>query len=111
MFLVKESKLHVLWNNAGVVVPPVGSKTLQGCEMQLGCNSLAHFLLGKLILPILSRTAYDAPVDSVRICWAETGAPDGVIDFSDINHEKSGSQRIKYSRSKAANILLASDFA
>jgi NAD(P)-dependent dehydrogenase (short-subunit alcohol dehydrogenase family) len=29
-FLRKESRLHVLWNNAGVMVPPAGSKTVQG---------------------------------------------------------------------------------
>jgi hypothetical protein len=83
-------------------MPLVGSKSLQGYEMQLGCNNLTHFLLVKYLLPILSSTADDAPVDSVRICRAgsvaaETGAPDGVFNFSDINHEKPGSQRIKYS--------------
>ncbi len=98
------------------MVPPVGSKTQQGYEMQLGCNSLAHFLLAKLLLPTLSRTADAAPADSVRICWAgsfaaETGTPDGVINFNDINHEKSGSQRVMYGQSKAANILLASELA
>ena len=35
-FLSKEQKLDVLWNNAGVMVPPQGSKTKQGYEMQLG---------------------------------------------------------------------------
>ena len=35
-FLSKEKKLHVLFNNAGVMRPPQGSKTVQGYELQLG---------------------------------------------------------------------------
>lgn len=42
---------------------------------------------------------------------AELSVPKGVIDFDDINLEKSGSQRTRYGQSKAANILLASEFA
>ena len=115
-FKSKENRLDVLWNNAGVMTPPKGSKTVQGYEMQLGCNCLAHFLLTKLLYPVLLQTAATAVPDSVRVCWtgslvAELSVPKGVIDFDDINLEKSGSQRTRYGQSKAANILLASEFA
>src|ERR1700753_1240459 len=39
-FLAKESRLDVLWNNAGVMIPAEGSKTKQGYELQLGINNL-----------------------------------------------------------------------
>jgi retinol dehydrogenase-12 len=39
-FLAKESRLDVLWNNAGVMVPPQGSKTVQGSELQVGTNNI-----------------------------------------------------------------------
>lgn len=35
-FQGKESKLDVLVNNAGVMVPPVGSRSVQGHELQMG---------------------------------------------------------------------------
>jgi len=37
-FLEKEEKLHVLVHNAGVMVPPEGSKTTQVCEHLAGSN-------------------------------------------------------------------------
>ncbi|PTB35154.1 hypothetical protein M441DRAFT_74531 [Trichoderma asperellum CBS 433.97] len=43
-FLAQESRLDVLYNNAGVMVPPQGSKTVQGYELQIGVNNLAPFL-------------------------------------------------------------------
>jgi retinol dehydrogenase 12 len=38
-FLSKESRLDILWNNAGVMIPRAGSKSAQGYELQLGTNS------------------------------------------------------------------------
>ncbi|KAH8812967.1 short-chain dehydrogenase [Xylogone sp. PMI_703] len=115
-FKAESDRLDVLWNNAGVMVPPKGSKTIQGYEMQLGCNCVAHFLLTKLLYPVLLQTVDLAAPNSVRVCWtgsltAELHAPKGVINFNDINHEKGGSQNVKYGQSKAANILLGSEFA
>jgi hypothetical protein len=37
--------------------------------------------------------------------------PEGVINFDDINMEKSGSQTTKYGQSKAGNIFLGYEFA
>lgn len=115
-FLALENRLDVLWNNAGVMVPPEGSKTEQGYEMQLGANSLGHFLLVRLLYPVLDRTAASAAPDSVRICWAaslvaELRTPEGVINFDDINLEKNSNQQIRYGQSKAANVLLGAEWA
>ena len=46
-FLAAESRLDILWLNAGVMIPPSSSKTAQGLELQFGTNNVAHFLLVK----------------------------------------------------------------
>ncbi|KAI0166152.1 short-chain dehydrogenase [Xylariaceae sp. FL1272] len=44
--LANEKRLHVLYNNAGVMFPPPGSKTAQGHELQLGTNCLGPGRVG-----------------------------------------------------------------
>ncbi|PYI07085.1 NAD(P)-binding protein, partial [Aspergillus sclerotiicarbonarius CBS 121057] len=115
-FLQAETRLDVLWNNAGVMFPPKRSVTKQGHEMQLGSNSIAHFLLTKLLHPILEQTAASATPRSVRVCWAgslyaELSHPKGVINFDDINYTNGGPETEIYSQSKAANLLQGSEWA
>jgi retinol dehydrogenase 12 len=68
-FLAKETRLDVLWNNAGVMIPPQGSKTKQGYELQLGTNNVAPFLFTKFLTPLLVETAKSATKGSVRVLW------------------------------------------
>jgi NAD(P)-dependent dehydrogenase (short-subunit alcohol dehydrogenase family) len=116
-FLAQETRLDVLWLNAGVMIPPAGSKTVQGWELQLGTNNLGHFLFAKLLHPVLVQTAATAPAGSVRVVWvsssaAELFAPKPPIDFANINYErKSESAWATYGRSKAGNVLHASEYA
>ena len=42
-FKAKEPKLDVLWNNAGVSLPPLGSVSKQGHELQMVTNYLRPF--------------------------------------------------------------------
>jgi retinol dehydrogenase 12 len=57
-FLAKESKLHVLWNNAGVMSSEKQLVlTPQGYEQHVGVNVLGGFLLAKLLTPVLVSTA------------------------------------------------------
>ncbi|WYZ42100.1 hypothetical protein EsH8_V_000995 [Colletotrichum jinshuiense] len=114
-FLDKESRLDVLWNNAGVMTPPQGSKTAQGYELQLGVNVLGPFLFTHVLRPALSAAAKDAPKDSVRVVWLSSGtaagAPKPAVDFSNINYAKDEGAWTKYSRSKAGNVVIAAEFA
>jgi NAD(P)-dependent dehydrogenase (short-subunit alcohol dehydrogenase family) len=114
-FLAKETRLDVLWNNAGVMVPPQGSKTAQGYELQLGTNNLAPFLFTHHLLPLLKETAKKAPKNSVRVVWvsssAATFAPTPPIDFSNMDYKKEEGPWTKYGRSKAGNVLHAVELA
>ncbi|KAI0096366.1 short-chain dehydrogenase [Nemania sp. FL0031] len=114
-FLAQEQRLDVLWNNAGVMVPPVGSTTAQGYELQLGVNNIATFLFTRFLLPILITTAGSAATNSVRVVWvssaAAESAPKPAIDFSNMDYAKNESQWQKYGRSKAGTILHALEAA
>ena len=50
--LATKEPIDVLMNNAGVMACP-HTKTAQGLEMQFGVNHIGHFLLAKLLLPLL----------------------------------------------------------
>lgn len=68
-FKSKESKLDVLWNNAAVSLPPLGSKSAQGHELMMATNCLGPFLFTKLLLPLLESTGRASPPGSVRVVW------------------------------------------
>ncbi|KAI0520755.1 short-chain dehydrogenase [Xylaria bambusicola] len=117
-FLSRESRLDVLFNNAGVMVPPAGSVTAQGWELQLGTNVLGTFLLTRCLNQILVETVKTgvAEKNSVRVVWVSSAAADGApkpaIDFDNINYEKrEEGQWQKYERSKAGNIIHACEAA
>ncbi|KAJ7575085.1 hypothetical protein C8J56DRAFT_29154 [Mycena floridula] len=56
-FLSKETSLHVLFNNAGVMEPPIESLTADGYDMQLGTNVIGPYYFTKLLLPLMVATA------------------------------------------------------
>ncbi|KAK2604200.1 hypothetical protein N8I77_007148 [Diaporthe amygdali] len=74
-FLESETKLHVLFNNAGVLS---GAKemalTPQGHELHTGVNALGTFLLSRLLTPVLTATARSEPASTVRVVWVSSSA-------------------------------------
>jgi retinol dehydrogenase-12 len=115
-FLGRETRLDVLFNNAGVMVPPQGSTTKQGFELQLGTNCVGPFLLTKLLTPVLVRTAKESAVaGEVRVVWvssmaAPLGAPTGGVDMANLEYKVDKSKGFKYSTSKGGNVLHAVEF-
>ncbi|KAI4944887.1 hypothetical protein J4E91_008231 [Alternaria rosae] len=114
-FLAKESRLDVLFNNAGVMVPPVGSTTKQGYELQLGTNCVAPFLFTKLLTPILLETAKKEAKGSVRVIWvssiaSQMSAPSGGVDMSNLEYKKDVNNWTKYGTSKGGNVFHALEF-
>lgn len=115
-FLAREDKLHVLWNNAGVMCPPQGSLTKQGFEMQLGVNNIAPQLFTKLLTPLLIKTAKTSSPGTVRVVWVSSGsarrfAPKGGVEMDNLDYKRDCSAWVKYGASKAGNILQAAEFA
>ena len=100
----------------GVMVPPQGSKTVQGYELQLGTNNLGPFLFTYFLTPILATTVKAAPKNSVRIVWVSSSAanitaPKPAIDFSNMDYHIEEGIWVKYGRSKAGNVLHSAEFA
>ncbi|KAJ8097649.1 hypothetical protein POJ06DRAFT_261992 [Lipomyces tetrasporus] len=115
-FLAQESRLDVLFNNAGISRQPAGSVSTQGYEAHIGTNCLGPFLLTKLLLPILLQTAKSAPKASVRVVFTSSGlvdiaGPPGGLSLSELAPGKHSTDiNRNYSASKAGNWFLASEF-
>ena len=114
-FKSKETKLDVLFNNAGVSTPPLGSVTKQGFELQLGTNCLGPFLFTQLLIPSLQQAIADAPSGSVRVVWTSSQvvdftAPTGGMDLADLTTTPPN-QIKNYATSKTGNWYLASELA
>ena len=120
-FLSKETKVHVLFNNAGVMIPPVGSVTPQGYELQLGVNNIGTFAFTKLLTPLLVQTAKSEAPGAVRVVWVSSiGAekashvPGGVpIDDLELDNYKHflKAKFYRYGVSKAGNYLHGAEYA
>ncbi|WP_016951637.1 SDR family NAD(P)-dependent oxidoreductase [Anabaena sp. PCC 7108] len=93
------SRLDLLINNAGVMIPPY-TKTTDGFELQFGTNHLGHFALTGQLLELLIST------ENSRIVNVSSGAHNiGNIDFDDLNWEKRSYAKWKaYGDSKLANL-------
>ena len=89
--------IHLLINNAGVLVPPFGP-TKDGFELQFGINHLRHFALTNLLLPHITS----------RVVTVASGAHrSGTIEFDDLNWatRRYGGGSGAYAQSKLANLL------
>ncbi|XP_058715085.1 retinol dehydrogenase 12-like isoform X2 [Poecile atricapillus] len=104
-FLAEEKELHILINNAGVMLCPY-SKTADGFEMHLGVNHLGHFLLTFLLLERLKQCA---PARIVNV--SSLAHHGGRIRFHDLHGEKSYNRGLAYCHSKLANVLFTRELA
>ena len=113
-FMAKESRLDVLTQNAGVMVPPAGSKDALGHDLQMGTNCLGPWLFAQCLLPVLKKTAASAPPGSVRVTWAASMAialaPTGGVVFEKGTVKAQSDVNVQYSVSKVGNVYLAHEF-
>ncbi len=98
-FRTKYSRLDLLINNAGIMVPPY-AKTAQGFETQFGVNHLGHFALTGSLLDLVTSTP-----DSRVVTVSSVAHLMGKIDFSDLNWENGYKAQAAYGQSKLANLL------
>ncbi|KAL2826425.1 hypothetical protein BDW59DRAFT_145165 [Aspergillus cavernicola] len=115
-FKAKESKLDVLWNNAGVSQPPLGSVSKQGYELQLATNCLGPFLFTQMLLPLLDAAVSSSPSPgAVRVVWlssqvAELSSPPEGIIMSELTNPPKDNI-CNYLNSKVGNWFLSAEFA
>lgn len=108
-FKKKETKLHGLVNNAGIMATPFALSG-DGFEAQWQTNYLSHWLLTWHLLDTMSKTLQEEGnvPGSVRVVNVTSDghsfAPKGGTDFVDINQEKGGLWS-RYGQSKLGNIL------
>lgn len=100
-FLEHHSQLHLLINNAGVMIPPA-SKTEDGFELQFGVNFIGHFALTGYLYPLLKTTPGARIVTVSSMAYLR-----GSIDFDNLRSEKSYDPMREYSQSKLADILFS----
>ncbi|KAL4787960.1 hypothetical protein BJX76DRAFT_345244 [Aspergillus varians] len=117
-FMEKESKLDVLWNNAGISQPPTSALSKQGFEPHLATNCLGPFLFTQMMIPLLdAAVALNGPSlpGAVRVVWlssqaAELSSPlDGIV-ISELSNAPQDSAR-NYQNSKVGTWFLSTEFA
>lgn len=126
-FLQNNTRLDILVLNAGVMAEAAVT-TPQDHEIQFGTNHIGHFLLTKLLLPTLMKTASASPPSSeegdsttaadVRVVTLTSLASCCSPSNEEYMHLISSPQRLmglstwqRYAVSKAANILFACELA
>ncbi|KAJ5939231.1 hypothetical protein N7466_002365 [Penicillium verhagenii] len=108
----QSQRLDILILNAGVMALPPGETDL-GHEIQLGTNHTGHFLLTKLLLPTLLKTA-EEPHSDVRVVSLASVGHNLAPSFStmlDQEKLKKVNTNARYGASKAANILFAAELS
>lgn len=101
----RHDRLDVLVNNAGVMVPPARTLTVDGLELQFATNHLGHFALTAEVLPLLRKG-----VNPRVVALSSVAARSGRIDFANLNAEAGYVPMRAYSQSKLACLMFALEF-
>lgn len=116
-FAQQESRLDVLWNNAGTGANGVtiGQRTAQDFEPMIGFHCIATLLFTQLLVPQLRAAAAASPEGQTRVVWtssglAEAGSPPNGIDFNVLDKGTNKPMQ-NYGASKAGTWFLSREFA
>src|SRR5215212_6262642 len=101
--LSKHDRLDVLVNNAGIIAR-VRSESEDGYELTFAVNYLSHFLLTRLLLPLLLGSA---PARILNVA----SAGQSPLDFSNLMLEHNYDAMKAYSQSKLAQIMFTFELA
>jgi len=106
-FLAPARPLHILLNNAGVVMLR-REETVDGFETTFAVNHLSYFLLTNLLL---ERLRASAPARIVNVASDAHAYSGGALDFDDLQSTKGYASMKVYGKSKLANILFTRELA
>jgi NAD(P)-dependent dehydrogenase (short-subunit alcohol dehydrogenase family) len=118
-FAQQESRLDVLWNNAGTGAQQVevGARTVQGFDVMVGIHCIAVLLFTQLLIPQLRVAVAASPTTpgSVRVVWtssfmSELASPINGIEFEILEKGTLDLKR-NFSASKAATWMLGREMA
>lgn len=99
--LADGERIDTLVNNAGVMIPPQRTVTVDGHELQWQSNFLGPFLLTNLLLPRI----LESP--SPRVATMSSGTANlGGIHFDDLDSERRYRAGRAYAQSKLADLLM-----
>ncbi|RPD56661.1 NAD(P)-binding protein [Lentinus tigrinus ALCF2SS1-7] len=114
-FLSREHELHILFNNAGVMLVPLDRYSKEGYDLQWATNVLGHFYLTELLMPALLAGVASSPDHHARVVTTSSiGAYAGHIRWESL---KDGPARRKlrpedmYFQSKLGNVIVAREVA
>lgn len=93
--------IDLLVNNAGVMGRRDREVSVDGFERVLATNTIGHFALTGLLLPLLQNA------DQPRVVWVGSGRTASSLPFDDLQLERSYEYGAAYDNSKLANLLLA----
>lgn len=114
-FCTLEDRLDILVNSAGVMIPPRGSKTKDGLELQFGTNVVGHYVFTEGLLEMLKKTS--SQQGEARMVWVSSSAhfaftPNQGIDYKSIKEDVlSKFSAVLYGQSKLGNIHLSNYYA
>ncbi|KAH9037558.1 NAD(P)-binding protein [Lactarius hengduanensis] len=116
-FLSKESQLHVLINNAGVMMLPKEQVTVQKYDMQFGTNVIGHWLLTELLLPALFAATDASPSHEKARVVTVSSVVNYLTRGLDFDALADGPGRTQYNeldlykKSKFGNVVVARELA
>ena len=104
-YLNRYDKLHVLVNNAGIVMDN-RVLTEDGMEMTFAVNYLAYFFLTNLLIGVLKNSSPSRVVNLSSMAHRAAR-----MDFDNLQGEKGYNRDVSYARSKLATILFTYELA
>lgn len=102
--LKPERAIHVLINNAGIMLGP-RVETPEGFESQFMTNYLSHFLLTSLLLPAIKRSGTPELKSRIVNVTSQAHHLGSRMNFDDLQLRNSYTPEAAYANSKMAQIL------
>ncbi|KAI9478410.1 MAG: hypothetical protein EXX96DRAFT_247037 [Benjaminiella poitrasii] len=107
-FLARYDQLHILLNNAGVMICPFGLSK-DNIETQFATNHVAHFYLTSLLWPTIEKTTPSSRIVNVSSIGHRFPFKD--LNLESISDPSKYNKTIHYSKSKTCNILFTRELA